>query len=481
MGIELEEFSIAELAAPIENALSTGPFGSAISSKFFQDSGIPVIRGSNLSAETGVRLIDEGLVFVSSEKAKEFGRSIARRGDLVFTCWGTINQVGLIDERSKYSEYVISNKQMKFTPDSKKADSLFLYYLFSGPEKQTEILGSGIGSSVPGFNLGQLKGNRVQLPTPDVQNRIAHILGTLDDKIELNRRMNRTLEAMAQAIFKSWFVDFEPVKAKAAAKAAGASPAAIERAAMAAIAGRSIEEAIAQEGYFDDLTPSNRASLAQTAALFPDTFQISELGEIPEGWSEGKLGDIARNYRVGVNPETVPLDTPYVGLEHIEKLNFSLSDWGSASDVESQKSQFTRSDFLFGKLRPYFHKVCCPSMDGICSTDILVIRPSCPDYFGFVGCQIFQPEFVEYANVRSTGTRMPRANWKDMANFQIAVPPSILAAKLNELAIKKWMLCSSNVAQSRTLAQLRDTLLPKLLSGKLSVRAAQTKTEEALT
>ena len=114
-------------------------------------------------------------------------------------------------------------------------------------------------------------------------------IGTLDDKIELNRRMNRTLEAMAQAIFKSWFVDFEPVKAKAAAKAAGASPAAIERAAMAAIAGRSIEEAIAQEGYFDDLTPSNRESLAQTAALFPDAFQASELGEIPEGWTAKPL------------------------------------------------------------------------------------------------------------------------------------------------------------------------------------------------
>jgi hypothetical protein len=112
----------------IAKRTATGPFGSAISSKHFLDAGVPVIRGSNLSQDISARLDENGLVFVSQEKAAEFARSAVRRGDLVFTCWGTIDQVGLIDDRAKYGCYIVSNKQMLLTPDSTKADSLFLYY-----------------------------------------------------------------------------------------------------------------------------------------------------------------------------------------------------------------------------------------------------------------------------------------------------------------------------------------------------------------
>lgn len=149
--------TVEEIASTDKHALSTGPFGSAISSKYFQTDGVPVIRGGNLSPNVGERLNDDGLVFVTKEKAQEFQRSVARRGDLVFTCWGTINQIGLIDEGSKYTEYIVSNKQMKWTPDLEKTDPQFLYYLFSGPDKQLEILNNSIGAAVPGFNLGQLK------------------------------------------------------------------------------------------------------------------------------------------------------------------------------------------------------------------------------------------------------------------------------------------------------------------------------------
>ncbi len=216
-----QEVTVEDLKATTDNALATGPFGSSISSSYFQEHGVPVIRGNNLSEEVSIRLSDDGLVFVSEEKAAEFKRSTVRKGDLVFTCWGTINQVGLIDKRAMHGEYVISNKQMKFTPDPRKADSLFLYYLFSGPEMQDLIKSQGIGSSVPGFNLGQLRAMSLKVPQLNEQRAIAHILGALDDKIELNRRMNETLEAMARAIFKSWFVDFDPVRAKAEGRDTG--------------------------------------------------------------------------------------------------------------------------------------------------------------------------------------------------------------------------------------------------------------------
>ena len=375
---------------------------------------------------------------------------------------------------SDTDDYVVSTKFMIIRTKGNYPPHYLYHVLTSGPSlAELQRIAESRSGTFPQITFDSI--DYLPIPTPPKEHigTITDFFGALDDKIELNRRMNRTLEAMAQATFKSWFVDFEPVKAKVAAKAAGASPEEIERAAMTAIAGKT-------EAELDQLPEPQQQSLARIAALFPDSFQESESGEIPEGWNAGKFGNIAENRRDGSNPSTLSPDTPYVGLEHLEKLRFSLFGWGAASDVDSQKSRFTKSDFLFGKLRPYFHKVCYPSMDGICSTDILVIRASNPDYFGIVGCQIFQPNFVEFANVRSTGTRMPRANWKDMANFPLVIPPSALAGKFTEIVTTHWNHSSSNVYQSRTLAQLRDTLLPKLLSGDLPVPAAQSQIEEAL-
>jgi type I restriction enzyme S subunit len=189
---EWQEVTVEDIKAPFENALATGPFGSSIGSRFFQDQGIPVIRGSNLSQDVATPLNDNGLVFISRDKATEFKRSIVRKGDLIFTCWGTINQVGLIDDRAKYLEYVISNKQMKFTPDPNKADSLFLYYLFSSHKIQDRIKNQSIGSSVPGFNLGQLRAIQFRIPPLNQQKTIAQALSDVDAAIaELDRLITK--------------------------------------------------------------------------------------------------------------------------------------------------------------------------------------------------------------------------------------------------------------------------------------------------
>jgi type I restriction enzyme S subunit len=174
------EVTVENLKAPTENALATGPFGSSIGSRFFEAHGVPVIRGCNLSTDGSTQFIDDGFVFVSEAKATEFRRSVVTKGDLVFTCWGTINQVGLIGEQTEYERYIISNKQMKFTPDENKADSLFLFYLFSGPALQRTIINQSIGSSVPGFNLGQLRAMRLRVPALPEQRAIARTLSDVD-------------------------------------------------------------------------------------------------------------------------------------------------------------------------------------------------------------------------------------------------------------------------------------------------------------
>lgn len=418
------EYTVEEIAAPTANALATGPFGSSISSKYFQDSGVPVIRGSNLSTETGTRLLDDEPVFISEAKASEFERSTVRNGDLVFTCWGTINQVGLICSRSKYREYVISNKQMKLTPDPQKADSLFLYYLFSGPEKQAYILSNGIGSSVPGFNLSQLRAHVVSLPPLDEQRRIAAVLGALDDRIELNRRMNRTLEAMAQALFRARFVTFE---------------------------GR------------DDLVDSG-----------------TDLGLVPEGWQVGSLEQIAMLHRDLVQPSEVDSASLYIGLGDMPRGSIALDTWGQPEDVTSVKHRFAQRDLLFGKLRPYFKKVGVAPQAGICSSDIYVIRPVEPHWYAFVlGVLTFDP-FIRYTESVSTGTRMPRVGWEAMARYELVLPPSGAAVDFNKQVAPLVERILANVAHNRTLAALRDTLLPKLISGEVRVPEVEKLTETVL-
>ena len=167
----------------------------------------------------------------------------------------------------------------------------------------------------------------------ETQIAIGEILGALDDKIDINRHMNKTLEAMAGAIFKDWFGDFGPTRAKA-------------------------------EGRAPYLAP-------QIWALFPARLDDDDK---PQGWKDGCLGDVAQSVGKSVKPNEMSLDTPYIGLEHMPRRSIALNSWEGAGKVTSGKLAFHRGDFLFGKLRPYFHKVGIAPLDGICSTDILVLR-----------------------------------------------------------------------------------------------------------
>jgi type I restriction enzyme, S subunit len=372
-------------------------------------------------------------------------------------------------------------------------DHEFIYYWLLANVDELERHASG--STFKELSGTSLKKIRMRLPSDyGEQCAISHIFSKLDDKIELNQAINGILESIAQVLFRSWFVDFDPVKAGLAARRHGRDP---ERAAMAVISGKlsippgkpkpetlddqlpSPEALDAAVAGLDELSEEQRNSLARTASLFPDDFEESELGLIPNSWKQGTLSDIAINVRDGVKPQDMQPDLPYVGLEHIQKKCFSLYDWGKSQDVESNKSKFQESDFLFGKLRPYFHKVCRPGFNGICSTDVLVVRAVTPEYAGIVGCLLFQEELVEYANARSSGTRMPRASWKDMAEFTFPIPGESLASQFSSLVVGFWKSNSERIQECLTLANLRDTLLPKLLSGEIRIPEPEQREEQA--
>lgn len=426
----------------------------------FVVTGVPLITGACL---------DYGHIdlskasFLTEKRASKLRVGFAKAGDVLLSHKGTMGKTAIVPELK--TDYVILNPQLTLyrVKEGGKLKNRYLKYFFDSKVFQDFIQRISATSTIHTLPIREQK--KMQIPVLSIrdQEEIISIVGGLDDKIELNRQTNQTLEQIARAIFTSWFVDFEPVKAKIEAKAAGCDP---ETAAMCAISGK-------LEPELDQLPLEHRQQLAATAALFPDELVESELGLIPEGWEVERFGSIVSNIRESINPQAIAPDEPYVGLEHIDRQQIYLTQRGVAGDVDSNKSAFQEGDVLFGKLRPYFHKVCFVGFDGICSTDILVFRAKEDCWRGFVQCQLFDSVFVEYANVRSTGTRMPRASWKDMLAYPIAKPSDELAAIFSTMIDGFNAKAVLNVDSSRSFSGLRDSLLPKLLSGEINLNEVQ--------
>ena len=435
--------ALEELAAHHPNAMATGPFGSSIGTKTFREVGVPVIRGSNLSSDIGKKLIDENLVFIDPDLAKSFHRSQVFEGDLVFTCWGTINQIGIIDKTARYKSYVVSNKQMKFTANTGKVSPLFLYYWFSGPDGQAQILSGGIGSSVPGFNLGQLRKMRVPLPPLPTQMAIISILGALDDKIDLNRRMNETLETMARAIFKDWFVDFGPTRAK-------------------------------MEGRAPYLSPD-------VWALFPD--RLDDEGK-PVGWEVVALDKV-----IDLNPaERLSQGTvaPYLDMAAIPVR-------GSWPDHPLQRAagsgaRFRNGDTLFARITPCLENGKTAFISrlneneiGWGSTEFIVIRPRrpVPPEFGYLLAR--EDTFRAHAILSMTGTSgRQRVQPDSLRTFPIIRATDQVFDAFGTLVGEYFEMVAANEHQSETLAATRDLLLPKLMSGEIRIEDAETMVETVL-
>lgn len=195
---------------------------------------------------------------------------------------------------------------------------------------------------------------------------------------------------------------------------------------------------------------------------------------------EIRIGDIGYLVRESVKPDSLSGDEPYIGLEHMPRKQVWLSSWGKSSEVGSVKSAFESGDVLFGKLRPYFHKVGMAQVNGVCSTDIIVVRASKTEYRSWLLMALSSDEVVAHATARSDGTRMPRAKWSDLADFKVPWPDADQVACFEESAAPLIERAVRGAAESRTLAQLRDTLLPQLMSGKLRVREAEKLVEAAV-
>jgi type I restriction enzyme S subunit len=305
---------------------------------------------------------------------------------------------------------------------SKKADVNFIYWLLRTRHYQKTIVNSCSGSTVKHTSPSRIKDYKFRLPPITEQVAINKVLSSFDRKIENLRKQNETLETIAQTLFKHWFVDFE--------------------------------------------FPNEDGKLYKSSG---GEMVRSELGKIPAGWCVGKLGDIGKNIKNGINEDEIQSDMNYIALEHMPQKQIALDLWSTAGGIASNKFVFQKGNILFGKLRPYFHKVGVAFISGICSTDILVLDSKCKELFSFLLMILSSDALIKYVSLASEGTRMPRTSWGYMKEYPICIPNNSVVSAFNTLVKVLINKIENNIFQIQTLTKTRDLLLPQLMSGKLRI------------
>jgi type I restriction enzyme S subunit len=409
--------------------LVDGPFGSSLPASLYVDDGIPVIRGSNLSIGLE-RFVDDGFVFVSKDTANKLKRSLCYADDIVFTKKGTLGQTGIIPHSHIFTEFLISSNQMKLTVDKKKADPLFVYYYVSSPMSIQKLLRDAEATGVPKTNLAYLRSFPILLPPLPVQREIAHILGSLDDKIELNRRMNATLESMARALFRSWFVDFDPVRAKAE----GRQPEGMD---------------------------------AETAALFPDSFEDSALGEIPAGWRVLPLDQIA-DFLNGLALQKFPPDgeesLPVVKIRELRQ-GFADSSSNRASINIRPEYIIDDGDVIFSWSGSLLVDIWCGGRGALNQHLFKVSSKTHPKWFYYHWLCHHLPSFIDIAADKAT--TMGHIQRHHLSKALVVIPPESIIQKTDAFLSSTFYGMVNYRLQSVSLAQARDMLLQKLMTGAL--------------
>ena len=388
---EWREYKVSDII----DEISMGPFGSNIKVDNFINSGVPVLNGSNLQ---GFKLNEGSFNFVSQEKADSLGKANAHKGDVVITHRGTLGQIVYIPEDSKYEQYVISQSQFRLKLKQELIRPDFFVYFFHTRLGQHKLLSNASQVGVPALARPTSTFKELSIPIPSmaVQDRIMSILNALDDKIEVNRRINENLEQQAQALFKSWFVDFEPFK----------------------------------NGEFVE----------------------SELGMIPKGWRVGTFGEIM-TITSGKRP--LKKETKSWGIFIIPLIGASEIMGYTNTVLFNEKILVTGRVGTHGIVQR-FNCACWPS------DNTLVLKSVFYEYCYQVLLSI------DYSSL-NRGSTQPLITQNDLKYQQIIIPPKTVFVEYEEIATILMESWENNNKESRRLAQLRDTLLPRLMSGELKV------------
>ena len=293
------------------------------------------------------------------------------------------------------------------------SDSRYIYYLSCSNVLREPAIKSMVGAA--GRQRAQrtvVEETAVLAPSVQEQLRIASILSAYDDLIENNRRRMKLLEESARQLYREWFVRLR----------------------------------------------------------FPGHERVKVTHGLPEGWERKPLVDIAPDLRDAANPADLEPGTPYIGLEHMPRRSITLLEWGTAEQVTSAKLRYKAGDILFGKIRPYFHKVGFALTDGVSSSDSIILRPVAEELHAFVLLTVSSDWFVAVVSkTAKEGSKMPRADWNLMERHELAVPPASILNAFRDVVDPIVSQLKTLAFQNQKLRAARDLLLPKLMSGEIAV------------
>ncbi|MFZ5994791.1 MAG: restriction endonuclease subunit S [Thermodesulfobacteriota bacterium] len=369
---------------------------------------------------------------ITQKGLKESAAKLLDKDTIVITARGTVGAMCMLPDPMSFNQTcygLIARPQV---------DPVYLYYALKAALKR--ILTLTYGTVFETITIKSFDKIEVPLPALKIQRAVAHILGSLDDKIELNRKTNETLEAMAIAIFKSWFVNFDPVRAKAEGR--------------------------------------NPGLPKEIAALFPDEFEDSELGEIPGGWRVGKTDELFNISRETVSPEKFSDEI----FDHYSIPAFDEGRWPKAetgSAIKSNKNLVSDVVVLISKLNPRIPRVWLPTTNSerraIASTEFLIALPHEAVTREFLYFLFSSQAFIEVFATLVTGTSGSHQRVKPeyLLNMQVVVPPMPLVNQFTTFVNPILLKVAQNLKESQTLAAIRDALLPKLISGEIRVKDAE--------
>jgi len=389
--------------------ISMGPFGSDVKKEFYVNKGIPILNGSNLQ---GIKLQENSFGYLTEEKADSLNKCNAHRGDIIVTHRGTLGQIVYVPSNSKYDRYVISQSQFRFRCKPDLVDVQYLVYYFHTREGQYKILANASQVGVPALARATSTFRLIDIKLPSLadQRRIASILSSLDRKIELNNKINADLEEMAQAIFKNWFVDFEPFK----------------------------------DGKFVD----------------------SELGMIPEGWKVVVFDNILKVTTTKTGKEGIPeYSVTNTGIHpRDEKFTKNLSK-------SSAKNKLIRKgNLVFGMSREILNwGIMKEEVGGVSSAYNVYIVDEKIVNTTYLECFIAQ-RMDYFADLIKPASREGQGVDKALLMKKIiCIPPSEVMDVFLEKYNSIKLLTEIRNQESSRLSLLRDTLLPRLMSGEIEV------------
>ncbi len=391
--------------------LTTGPFGTQLSADQYTHDGTPVINVRNVGYG---EIRTHGLEFLPAEHVERLARHRLQEGDIVFGRKGAVDRHALITSRE--TGWIQGSDCIRLRLDKNVIDPTFVSFTLRTEWHRRWMHNyCSFGATMASLNQEILSLVEIPLPALEDQRRMARELGMYDGLIDNNRRRIEILEEMARLLYREWFVHLR-------------------------FPGHEDSELI-----------------------------DSDIGPIPDGWKAGKFSDLVSEIKQTVSPDNISEGTPVVGLQHLPRRSTTLYEWEEASQVGSRRKIFSEGDILFGKIRPYFHKVVDAPISGCSSTDTIVFRPKEESFRCRALAVASSDEFVGVATATSNGTKMPRANTGVLMNYCIPHPTHDVEQAFSDIVGPIDSLRKTLAAQNRVLRGARNLLLPRLVSGELDV------------